>query len=636
MKKNTLLSIFPGTLLLLAVLVQQSSAQTWTPVGSPGFSASGSGVCNWQHLLVAPDNTLYLAYNDEGFGLNSGEGTIMKFNGTSWDTVGAPGFTPGIAHHSSFNFGHGDTLYYSFADGTATGFSRGAVMMFDGTSWTSIGSNLTVGECQYSNIAMDSSGNLFFGAIDNGIGNGAMIVKKYNGNSTWSDVGSPSPVSDTNGAAYGCMRLDRYDTLYVAYQDKSELPGMVRVKKFDGTNWVNVGSPMLAITGPGAIAAMDIYLAFDIANTPYVSYSHGFQGPPRLSVEKFNGTDWELVGPAQFSSGTYETSLFSSLALPKDAPYVAYQHGGLNNKASVMKYNNLTSTWEHVGPDAISDSTAAFTSIALDGNGNVYVALFDGSTDPGKNTVLKYTVCEAPTIQSVTASQNPVCHSGDTVTLSVTGTLNDATSWRWYAGSCNNGTYIGSGATLPVVPTSGTTYFVRGLGNCVVSGGCSSVTIDMAVPKPTIAQNGNILTSSSASGNQWYQDGTAINGANQQSYTTIQPGWYLVEVTDGNCTNRSDSLYIEPEGIYEIVDKGQVHIFPVPFSQNLNINIDATIKEMSQWSLQITDDLGRVVYQQKKLEQRNTVDLSRVAQGIYFINIQTPEGNKAFKVLHQQ
>jgi len=108
-----------------------------------------------------------------------------------------------------------------------------------------------------------------------------------------------------------------------------------------------------------------------------------------------------------------------------------------------------------------------------------------------------------------------------------------------------------------------------------------------------------------------------------------------VEVTDGSCTNRSDSVYVEPSGIYETTDKGQIHIFPVPFSDDLNINLDPAM-DISLWSLQITDPTGRVVYQQKNLEQKNIIRLRSVAPGIYFINIQTPEGSKVFKVLRKK
>lgn len=47
---------------------------------------------------------------------------------------------------------------------------------------------------------------------------------------------------------------------------------------------------------------------------------------------------------------------------------------------------------------------------------------------------------------------------------------------------------------------------------------------------PTITQNGNALSSSSASSYQWYLNGTAISGATNQSYTPTQNGVYVVKV----------------------------------------------------------------------------------------------------------
>gem|GEM_PF-2138405 len=45
------------------------------------------------------------------------------------------------------------------------------------------------------------------------------------------------------------------------------------------------------------------------------------------------------------------------------------------------------------------------------------------------------------------------------------------------------------------------------------------------------------LTSSAASGYQWYKDGVAISGANNQTYDVSEAGDYTVEITDGNgCT----------------------------------------------------------------------------------------------------
>jgi hypothetical protein len=87
--------------------------------------------------------------------------------------------------------------------------------------------------------------------------------------------------------------------------------------------------------------------------------------------------------------------------------------------------------------------------------------------------------CSNPTVPTVTFAPATVC-AGSTATLTITGTLNDATAWHIYSGSCG-GTFVGStaGTTFVVTPGSpSTTYFVRGQGGCVSPGACGNVTIN--------------------------------------------------------------------------------------------------------------------------------------------------------------
>lgn len=60
--------------------------------------------------------------------------------------------------------------------------------------------------------------------------------------------------------------------------------------------------------------------------------------------------------------------------------------------------------------------------------------------------------------------------------------------------------------------------------------------------KPTISKEGNILTSSSAAGNQWYLNSNLIEGATYSTYLATESGFYTVRVT-GSCGN---SLMSEP------------------------------------------------------------------------------------------
>lgn len=87
--------------------------------------------------------------------------------------------------------------------------------------------------------------------------------------------------------------------------------------------------------------------------------------------------------------------------------------------------------------------------------------------------------CIAPTVPTITATANPIC-SGNSTTLNISGTLNDATQWNVYTGSCG-GTLIGTTATSSFVvsPSTTTTYYIRGEVGCVTPGTCGTITINV-------------------------------------------------------------------------------------------------------------------------------------------------------------
>ncbi len=628
--------------------LQHVHAQQWVHVGQPGFSPSGAGASVYQRLIIDEHNTLYVAFSDEGQGLNNGMGTVMRYEGSTWVPIGTPGFTPGLSKHSSFALGRGDTIYYSFADGTSTGFSRGRVMRYDGNSWDFMGDVLTVSQCQHSNVVVQRDGTVYFGSVDVGAGgfvDGAMVVKRYNGNS-WVTVGSTHPVSDTGKVTVGYLAIDRNDTLWAAYgvTNYNGTNHRIIVKKFDGTDWITVGSPFLAgatITpGPQPIiwGGDGMHLAFDHNNVPYIAYSANFMGPPNISVHRFDGTGWALVGPEHFTktipAPAMGTVVMASLAFDRsNNPYIAFSDQTQGYKPYVMKWNGTV--WDSLAfgvPGFIG--YAHYMSLAFDGNDNPYFAFYD-AINGGMTSVMTYTVCEASELSTVTASSTDIC-LGDTVMLTVTGTLHDATGWEWYEGSCG-GTVAGSGDTLYVSPTDTTTYYVRGMGACVVSGPCASVTVNVTdVPKPTFGADGDTLVSSAPEGNQWYLDGEPIPGATGQKHGMTKTGAYSVKVTVGPCSAESDPQDLIPTGISVSGTANQIRVFPVPFMHAIQVYIDGDAHNMDQWKLQVTDQVGRTVYAQNVLTRQNQINLSHLAQGVYVIHVHTGAGgSKVYKVVKQ-
>ncbi len=623
-------------------------AQQWVYLGQPGFSPSGSPHVQHTEMVINKDNELYVAFADYGYSpAGAPSGTVMKYTDTGWTPIGKPGFTPGWSNYCAMALGGGDTVYYTFADGTTTGFSRGRVMRYDGNNWDFLGDVLTVSESKFNNVVVASNGTVYYGATDRGQGgfvDGAVVVKRYTGNS-WVTVGATHPASGNAKVLAGYMTMDRNDSLWIVYADQDDA-SKITVKKFDGTDWVTVGSSFLSGSSPnpgpqpsfiGGCDACGIHLAFDNNNTPYVVYAAVFMAAPNLTVHKFNGTAWTEVGDPYFTKAINPATTVTRGRLafdPANNPYVTFWDqgtvNGVRDLVHVMKYDGTS--WKHVGAPGFVNNTTAWHSMVIDGNGNPYVTFYDGDNN-GKISVMKYTVCDAPATPSIVASSTDICR-GDSVMLTISGTLNDASDWEWYEGSCG-GTVIGNGDTIWVTPTDTTTYYVRGMGNCVVSGPCAAVDINVTfVPVPTFGADGDTLVSSASEGNQWYLDGEPILGATDQKYGVNQSGDYSVKVTVGPCSAQSDSEHIIPTGVGYTEYSSEIKVFPIPFDQFVRINIDENPQELKNWSLVLTDQVGRTVYSQSGLLVKNQIDLASLAPGMYLLQLKSEAGaNKVYRII---
>ncbi|MFM2385836.1 MAG: hypothetical protein RL660_593 [Bacteroidota bacterium] len=125
--------------------------------------------------------------------------------------------------------------------------------------------------------------------------------------------------------------------------------------------------------------------------------------------------------------------------------------------------------------------------------------------------------CALPSTPTITASINPICTTGGTSTLTIAGSLNAATNWTWYAGSCNS-TAIGTGTSITVTPSATTTYYARGTGGCVVTSNCGSITLTKGNPSAT-------STSITSCSTYVWTNGTSYNTSGTYTHTwTNQSG----------------------------------------------------------------------------------------------------------------
>ncbi len=122
------------------------------------------------------------------------------------------------------------------------------------------------------------------------------------------------------------------------------------------------------------------------------------------------------------------------------------------------------------------------------------------------------------------------------------------------------------------------------------------ITVNNSPAVPLITQNGNILTSSAAIGNQWYFNGSIITGATAQNYIYTMPGSYTVTVANLNgCSNTSAQIIAIrmintelPNGV-----KFYYQISPNPVTQTSQLSYQLT--QPAVVSVMLINGLGQTV-----------------------------------------
>ena len=223
----------------------------------------------------------------------------------------------------------------------------------------------------------------------------------------------------------------------------------------------------------------------------------------------------------------------------------------------------------------------------------------------------------------VTATSASICF-GDTATLTVSG----AASYLWGNLMTND--------TIKVSPFMTSTYPVCGIdtNNCTAYAN-ATVTVNTMANKPTISQNGNVLTSSSAVGNQWLLNGLPIPGDTNQTITVTNPvtdtSCYSVTATNNyNCGSTSDTICFYPLGITEVANNNGITIYPNPFKDELIIET----KLNTEYRLEILNLFGQTV-SNNIINKKTTVNTTAFANGIYFLKISSDKETMVKKFIKQ-
>lgn len=147
--------------------------------------------------------------------------------------------------------------------------------------------------------------------------------------------------------------------------------------------------------------------------------------------------------------------------------------------------------------------------------------------------------------------------------------------------------------------------------------------------KPTITQENNVLTSSSTVNNQWYLNGNPIPDATAQTYTVTAPGSYQVGVkNDSECTEVMSDAISLTTGVNEIGIKS-IKILPNPAKDNV------IIEGASKGTIEILTLQGQLIKHVNVSENKTSINIANLTDGVYSLKITTSEGTIVKKLLKQ-
>jgi hypothetical protein len=351
--------------------------------------------------------------------------------------------------------------------------------------WQTSAGSAATGQTESGNgIAVDASGDIFvtgkingsathptyFGNIplvSNGGGSGEtdFFLAKYNQSTSSWEWAVHGGGGSNNSFDYGTnVSLDSLGSAYVS--------GF-----YQGT--ANFGSTTLISTGG------DDFFIGKYSTNGNQMWIHSMEGTYGLSGVS-NASNVDANGNFYFSGTFNGTVTIGNEILTSNGIYnfyiSAWNSNGDFQWAKHIPCDNVSRVHGlKVENNGIIDITAFFGGV------ETFDCVALGNVEPAfaKYAVAKLAYANSADVPMIQASANNIC-IGNSTTLSIgNASLNNATDWKWYTGSCG-GTFIGSGPSITVTPTQSTTYYARSEGGCGGPGNCGNITISLNNTPPAI------------------------------------------------------------------------------------------------------------------------------------------------------
>jgi Secretion system C-terminal sorting domain len=704
------------------VNVIKFTGSNWVNVGTPNFSADHAIHPN---ITIDNNGTPIVIYG--GNAINSYKAIVKKLNGTNWVTVGNSGFSTGDSDDHDIICDASGTIYVTYSD--AGNSNKVIVKKNSGATWTTVGnSNLSNGKASYCGISLDNSGNpnviykdsklgdkaivkkfigpdwqelgihgnvldgvnIEFLTVDNNnvpyaifrdqANGGRISVIKYIGNS-WTIVGSPnisiSTIPSLVNSGPAKLVFDKNNMPYITFFDFVP-QSKVTVKKFNGTNWVDIGAVITPSNG-----AYDLSLAIDSTNYPCLIYTNG--STFKTVVQKFNGTNWYLLGNPS-NTNVYDYDYYPQIKTDKYGNiYLTHSNGSDSGRAVVKKFNGIS--WTALGNTSISNSRVSYTNIFIDTNNVLYAWYYKYSGPIYYDTVfvkkfngttwIDVTKLAFPTQKEPVLNFSPdgklyaiVADSANNFKLKIK--LYNGINWvnvgpptfysskRYWAnftidqkGSAlinltNGGSFVykmtnSFSFNQNINLCSGNSYSIGTnvynmsgtyIDTLSISGGCDSIittnlSINNVIDTSLTIANNTISSNATNALYQWINcsNYSIIVGATSQYHNPLANGNYACIIKINNCTDTSKCVNITNLKTENLTyNSTLINIQPNP------ANSFVKIKSNLVSNISIYSALGNLVKQIESKSEETIIDINDLPSGVYSIKIDDHYAKKLIKL----
>jgi PKD repeat protein len=309
------------------------------------------------------------------------------WDGTSWSALGS-GIGGDFPYVNALAVDNEEYLYVGGEFTTVGGVSANNIAKWDGSSWSALGSGM---DYEVRALAVDGDGNLYAGGdFTTAGGVSANYIAKWDG-SNWSALGSG--MSEYSWVS--ALAVDSAGNLYASGHFTAS-GGVIayHLAMWDGTSWSALGS------GNG-MSDLVYSLAIDSDGNLYAGGPFTTAGGASANnIARWNGTSWSALGSGMGGNGIY----VRALAVDSDGNLYA---GGDFTIADGVSANYIAMwdglNWSPLG----SGMNNSINALAVDGLGNLYaggafttaggvkanrIALWDGSSWSALGSGLDYRV----------------------------------------------------------------------------------------------------------------------------------------------------------------------------------------------------------------------------------------------------